>query len=234
MAKSILEKIVVVGFPPDQYYREVTPKNQIVLHHTVSGRGAKGDINWWLTDKRRIATHIIIDYKGVPYQCYSSRFWGHHLGIKMKFLQDEEFNDWSTRNVKLNKHSIGIEIDAWGGLLQKDEEWYAAKWDKIRRKNVPNLKTKIPIERVQLYPEGYRGFYAFEKYTDEQIETVKELLLYWKKKYKIPLSYNPNMWRVNKQALSGESGVWSHTSFRQDKSDVHPQPELVEMLKSLW
>ena len=61
MAKNILEKIVVLGFPPDQYYREATSKNQIILHHTVSGRGVKGDWNWWLTDKRRIATHIIID-----------------------------------------------------------------------------------------------------------------------------------------------------------------------------
>jgi hypothetical protein len=41
------------------------------------------------------------------------------------------------------------------------------------------------------------------------------------------------MFDVSKEALSGESGIWSHTSFRSDKSDIHPQGELIKMLKSL-
>ena len=41
------------------------------------------------------------------------------------------------------------------------------------------------------------------------------------------------MWEVSAEALKGKQGVWSHTSFRFDKSDIHPQPEIIEMLKSL-
>jgi len=230
---KILEKIVVLGFPPDQYYREVTPKNQIILHHTVSSRGVKGDYNWWLTDKRRIATCMILHHDGTPYQLFSSRFFGHHIGCKSSFLKAEGFVDYRTRNLALNKHSIGIEIDSWGGLVEKNGKWHPAKWDNIKRKMVANTRIKA-IENVTLYPNGYRGFFGFESYTDEQIETVKELLLYWKKKYNIPLIYHEDMWDVSLMALAGESGIWSHTSFRRDKSDVHPQKSLIEMLKSLW
>ncbi|MFW6226355.1 MAG: peptidase C14 caspase catalytic subunit P20, partial [bacterium] len=83
------------------------------------------------------------------------------------------------------------------------------------------------------YPNGYRGYYYYEKYTDDQIKTTGELLLYWNKTYDIPLDYNDNMWEVNDDALGGKRGIWSHTSYRNDKSDVHPQPELIEMLKTL-
>jgi len=231
---SILEKIVVIGFPPDQYYREETQKNQIVLHHTCSGKGAKGDINWWLTDKRRIATHIIIDWKGTPYQLFSSRYHAHHIGVTRKFLQKEGFTDWNTRNVELNKHSIGIEIDSWGGLVKKDNKWYPAKWDRLKRKHVANTRISfIPNKRVEKYPNGYRGFYGFEKYTKEQIDTLKQLLLYWNEKYYIPLNYHKDMWDVNLDAIAGLNGIWSHTSYRSDKSDIQPQKELIEMLKGL-
>jgi len=45
--------------------------------------------------------------------------------------------------------------------------------------------------------------------------------------------YNGNMWDVNEDALNGEPGVWTHVSYRSDKSDCHPQPELIDVLKSL-
>jgi hypothetical protein len=41
------------------------------------------------------------------------------------------------------------------------------------------------------------------------------------------------MWEVSKEALKSVPGIWSHTSVRSDKSDCHPQLELIAMLKSL-
>jgi hypothetical protein len=57
--------------------------------------------------------------------------------------------------------------------------------------------------------------------------------LHWNKKYEIPLEYNDDIWDVTKRALSNEKGVFTHNSVRPDKADVFPQPELIEMLKSL-
>ena len=164
---------------------------------------------------------MIIDSQGIPYQLYGSQFWGHHLGIR------------GSENYWRNRNSIGIELDAWGGLMKKDSKWHAAKWDKVKRQNLPNLNVTIPSEKIQFYPDSFRGYYAFERYTEAQIEILRHLLLYWGAKYEIPLDYNKDMWGISQKALQGEPGIWSHTSFRLDKSDAHPQPELIMMLKGL-
>jgi N-acetylmuramoyl-L-alanine amidase len=219
--KLNLSDIIQVDFPDNQYIRAKTKKNQIVLHHTVSGLGVTGDIAWWRKTKARIGTAIIIGWDGKIYQCFSSKYWAYHLGIK----------DW--RNKKLNQGSIGIEIDSWGGLVQhSDGKYYPAKWSSMYKKFVPNLKAG-EVKNVQKYDKKYRGFYAFEKYTDAQIEAVRKLLMYWNEHYGIPLTYNEDMWEYNKDALNGKSGVWGHVSFRKDKSDVHPDDGLVKMLKEL-
>lgn len=215
-----LSKIIQVDFPADQYYRQQTKKKQIVLHHTVSGQGVSGDLNWWLQTSSRIATHIIVDWEGKIYQCYSSKYWGHHLGVK------------ASNNVALNKASIGVEIDSWGGLMRHNRHWYPAKWDKEKKRFVANTNI-APIKNVQVYPEGFRGFYGFEKYTNEQLLAIRKLLVYWKSRYDIPINYNKGMWNLNDDALKGKAGVWTHVSYRKDKSDCHPQPELISMLKSL-
>jgi len=38
---------------------------------------------------------------------------------------------------------------------------------------------------------------------------------------------------LNKQALAGAEGVWTHTNVRTDKYDLSPQPAMKEMIKSL-
>jgi len=220
LSKLNLKEIIVVPFPDNQYKREVTDKNQIVLHHTVSGQGATGDIAWWRTTVDRVGTAMVINWDGKIYQCFSSKYWAWHLGLK------------TANNKKLNSESIGIEIDAWGALLEKEGKWYPVKWDKDLGKHIPNLTIK-PIENVQKYDDGYRGFYGYEKYTDEQIEATRKLLVFFGEKYNIPLDYNSTMFDISDEALGGKAGVWSHTSYRTDMTDVHPQPELIKMLKSL-
>jgi hypothetical protein len=86
---------------------------------------------------------------------------------------------------------------------------------------------------MQEYPNGYRGYIFFQKYTIEQIRTVGELLLFWKNKYGISLYHNSSMFNISQEALGAKPGVWTHTSYRQDKSDLHPQPEMIEMLQSI-
>jgi N-acetyl-anhydromuramyl-L-alanine amidase AmpD len=219
-AKLDLNTIIQVDFPENQYIKEQTDKKQIVLHHTVSGQGVDGDIAWWRETADRIGTAIIVGWDGKIYQCFSTKYWAYHLGVK------------TANNLALNKASIGIEIDSWGGLMRSNRAWYPAKWDETLKQNVPNLAVR-PIQNVQVYENGFKGFYGYEKYTDAQIEAVRKLLVYWRDTWKIPLKYNEDMWAISTKALSGEAGVWTHVSFREDKSDCHPQPELIQMLKSL-
>jgi N-acetyl-anhydromuramyl-L-alanine amidase AmpD len=215
-----LNQIISVDFPDDQYIKEQTEKKQIVLHHTVAGHGGPAVAEWWKSTPERIATAIIIDRAGRIFQLYSTKYWAHHLGTH------------NANNTALNKASIGIEIDSWGGLVEYKDNWYPAKWDKNLKKYTPNLMLK-PIAEVEKYEMSFRGFYGFEKYTYLQIEAVRKLLVFFSEKYGIPLNYNEDMFNLSENALDGVAGVWTHVSYRQDKSDCHPQKELIQMLKSL-
>lgn len=215
-----LNDIISVDLPDNQYFREQTNKNQIVIHHTVSGEGVEGDIMWWRQTVERIGTAIIVGFDGKIYQCFSTKYWSHHLGTR------------AVNNLALNKGSIGIEIDSWGGLMKYRNQWYPAKWNAELKKNVPNLAVKS-VKNVYEIPEGYRGFYGYEKYTDAQIDAVRKLLVFWGDKYGIPLNYNADMFDVSNDALAGKSGIWSHSSFVTTKSDIYPDERLIAMLKSL-
>ena len=234
-------KIAAVDFPTDKYYPIEYPKKSVVLHHTVSGPSVNGDIQHWLSLKDRIATCIIIGNDGVANQCFSSKYWAHHLGVKATYLQKQGFTDWTTRNVELNRSSIAVEIDNWGALILGDG---TPKQFGVKADGKPNMITTIAGKyyaaygnvvdcEVVHYPDGFRGFNYYHKYSTAQIKTVGELLLLWNVKYGIPLDYKTDMWDINKKALSGEAGVWTHVNYRTDKSDCHPDPNLIEMLKTL-
>jgi len=207
-----LDKIELIDFPEDQYFPETFAKKQIVLHHTVSGPDVRGDIETWLKDTRRIATCIIIDGKGVPHQLFSSKYWAGHLGAG---------------NSNLDRHSIGVEIDNWGWLQPANYVTEKMQW-KTFYGNIVDVE-------VQEYPKLFRDYRYYQKYNELQLRTLGELLLYWNQRYNIPLDYNEDMWDVSPKALSGVPGVWTHTSYRPkpDKTDCHPQPDLINLLKTL-
>ena len=208
----------ISGFPTNQYFKQEMPKKIIVLHHTVSGVGIEGDVNWWKQTPERVGTPFIISREGEINQLFDEKYWIHHLGIKQHILN---LFKSKVSNARLNQLSIGIELDSWGGLIKKNGKWFNYAGSEVKKEN------------VQEYPNGYRGYFAFEKYTKAQIDSLKDLLLNLAFKYNIPTGYNSNIFEFNGNALKGTHGIWSHSSFRPDKSDCHPQPELINMLKSL-
>jgi len=215
---AILDKIVQLPFSEDQYLKVQHEKTQIIGHHTVSGGSAKAVANYWGGNKPRVATCMIIDKAGVPHQLFSSKYWGGHVGGKSSM--GKEFSRFGIPYRNCSKASIGVELVSWGGLNMIDGQLYNAYGDKFNEESI-------------FYERGYRGYFYFDKYTQEQIDTYGELLKYWGKRYNIPLTYSEDIWDVSPRALNGQKGVFTHTSFRSDKSDLHPQEELITMLKSL-
>lgn len=207
-------------FSDNQYYHETTEKTQIVLHHTVSGSSVDGDINWWKQTPQRIATCVIVARDGTIHTLFRSEKWAHHLGVKSWIFNKFNIKSYGA-NKKLNQRAIGLEIDSWGGLVKRGNKFYRTG------------NKEISSDKVIDYGREIRGFQYYEKYTDEQIYSVKYLLKYWNDKYNIPLDYKDNIWNLNADALQGVPGVWTHVSYRPDKSDCHPDPSLIKMLKSL-
>lgn len=227
MKYPVLDQSIVkqLDFPESQYHKEVFLKNQIVLHHTSSGPGVEGDARWWLSTPEKVATSKIIDRDGTIYSCFDSKYWASHLGLN------------HPNNGTLQRRSIGIEIDSWGVLAFIEGSYRSY------------LGAKVLDENVVEYPSGFKTIpkssyfdkhevtgqtaYFYEKYTPAQILSVAQLLELWGEVHNIPLNYHEDMFELSQAALSGTPGVWTHVSFLAEKSDCHPQAELIEMLKSL-
>lgn len=194
------------------YNKEESTKKQIYLHHTAGGADGASTFKFWDSDPLNVGTCVAISRSGEIVQGFDSKYWAYHLGLKSSHFLGLPY-------VNLDKNSIGIEICNWGYLTQKGTKFYNYVGKEV--KDVCKLDTP------------YKGYTYFENYTKEQIASVKELLLLWRDKYAIDLTYNEDIWQVTKRALSGKSGVFTHNSVRKDKIDVYPHPLLIEMLNDL-
>jgi hypothetical protein len=214
-----MDKLEVKLSPVDesQYYHAVYPKFQICGHHTVSGPGVAGDISWWNKFKDHVCTPYIVDREGVIHKCFDDSYWAYALGLKTSLLNQAGSEKGKT---EIEKGIIHIELDSWGGLVKRGGFYYNGYGKKFTGEVVD-------------YGNDYRGFRYFEKYTDKQIAAYGRLLCYLSTKYGIPIGYSTDLFQLSHKALRGERGLFSHSSYRPDKSDMHPQPELIEMLIKL-
>jgi hypothetical protein len=217
---SVLNKIEMVRLPTTQYYNEETPKRQIFIHHTAGHSNPYNDIHGWAQTPARIATAFIIGgqskvpaqnlYDGKILQTYSSKNWAYHLGLK-------------NNPNKLDKFSIGIELCNFGHVIKRpDGKFQTYVGSFLHPDQVIDLGYK------------YKGYQFYQLYTDAQIESLRELLDYLCTTWNIPRQFKGmEMFNVDKRALAGEPGIWTHTSVRADKNDCSPQPKLIKMLKEL-
>lgn len=205
---DIKDKIIFKELPADQYYAQEFPKKQIYIHHTVSSGDASNVIHGWQFSPEKVATAFIIDGTGKIYQTFSSKYWAYHLGLH------------TANNLKLNQESIGIEICNWGQLVLNADGFYRNYYNGVVKKE----------EVVELQ---YKNFKYWHKYNDQQLLSLKELLVYLCDKYNIPKTHYDAMFEVNQGALNGIPGIWTHTSVRSDKYDCSNQPNLIATLKSL-
>ena len=214
-----------VAFSESQYIKDIHPKKQIYLHHTAGNSSGVATFKGWESNPDRIATCVCISGKptstktwedGEIVQGFESKYWAYHLG-----LEKATFKKFNIPYQSLDKISIGIEVCNFGFVNYKDGKF------------LTYVNSVIPKEDVIELDKPFRGHKFFHAYTDEQIESVKQLLILWNKAYKIPLTYNEDIWDVCPRALKGEAGVFTHNSVRYDKVDIVPQPKLITMLKSL-
>jgi len=223
----------------NEYYKELTQKDTIFLHHTAGGSRPDWSIGGWerdfIKDKNgdpvldedgnpkplRVATSYLIGrsssskvdtlWDGKILRAFDDRYWAYHLGI-------------SKNSKNMNSRSIGIEICNYGPLTQgKDGRFY----------NYVNRP--INDEDVVELDNPFRGFKHYEKYTDAQIESTRKLIIYLQKRWNIEIDkgiYDEDWFNYNEKWISN-GGLRSHTQVRSDKFDIFPQKEMIQMLNSL-
>jgi N-acetyl-anhydromuramyl-L-alanine amidase AmpD len=210
----------------NQYFRKPTVKNQIYLHHTAGSSSSVGVAKYWNSNEDRIATQYVIAGKpksgsteqdGDIVECFDSQYWAYHLGLKKNL-----FTERGIPYKPLDKFSIGIEICCWGQLNKQPDGTF-----------LNYVNSVVPSDEVIDLVTPFKAHRYWHNYTDAQISSLKELLLFICEKHNIKPTYNDDIFAVSNRALKGEEGIFTHNSVRSDKFDIYPHPKIIEMLKSI-
>jgi len=211
-----ISKIVQSRLSDDQYFQDIHKKKQIYLHHTAGGGNAVAVAKYFQQKEGHVATAFVIGDKGAIVQLFSSKHWAYHLGLKPEVFAENGIDYRS-----LDKISIGIEICNFGPLTKRNGYYYNY------------VGGKVDYTQVTILSKKYKGYMYWQKYTDEQIESTRQLLVYLCDTYGISKEYNDSIFGIDKRALKSENGIFTHNSVRHDKSDIYPCPRMIEMLKNL-
>lgn len=213
------------------YFKSTYPKKQIIWHHSAGWDNARGMYSWWIMDGRKhVATAIGIEDDGSVYRGFDEGYWAASIGCKphvfknhgipLKWAKNRYGRWYVTNNTTLDMGAVAVEICNWGGLTKKIK--YAYSW------------ANTIVDEDKVIELDYKGHSHYEKYTEEEIKSLKYWTLLMAIRFNIPVDYDEDrFWTVNKDALSGKRGLYTHNSYRADKSDVAPQPKLISMAKSL-
>lgn len=214
---------------PGQYLTGNYKNEYIILHHTAGGPDAKQVVNTWNTDSQgRVATEFIIS--GIN----SSTGNNINDGQIIKTFPDgcQAYHIGNSGSSTMNIHSVGVEICSMGNLTFNNGV-YKTYVNSICQ---PNQVVKLN--------KPFRGYTYYHKYSDKQLESLRQLLLFIANRDNIDLHEGLYKWikteGVNKafefheDAYYGKvKGMLSHCSIRKDKFDVSPQQNLVDMILSL-
>lgn len=195
-----------------QYLKQTIKKDKIFIHFTAGGPSAQNVIKFWGSDETKVSTAYVIDgYKGEIFECFHPDFWSFHLGIK-------------GTNGALDKTSIGIEICMWGPIT------------KVGDKFMTYVNKEIDASEVYELNTPFRGYKYFHRISDSQLESLEKILNFLIDHYEIPVQSNfDNTWFDYKPALltNKNAGLWTHVNVRKDKTDMYPEPKLIDLLNRL-
>lgn len=218
-----------IGFPGNQYERKNTKKKTFILHYSSGWDNARGMYNGWEKDKLgRVSTAYGIEDIGEVYRGFdASKYYGYAIYVNSPHNHlPKNLQQFKTKrhDILLNSQAIQVEICNWGWLREKNNNFFSWTGHQIANDKVVIYKDD------NLFKTGYRGQHYYEKITDAEIKSLEVLMFYHAILDDIPLKYNHDMWDISERAIRGAEGIWSHTSYRTDKLDIHPQQELVSML----
>ena len=253
-AVSLIKKIPLTA-PTNNgliYYPKETPKIQIVLHHTaIFGASIENVIKSWGKRSDHVSTHFIIQRDGDYDQLFPLKYWGNHVGSPLK---GNSYLQKSTISIELEALGYLKYINGSGALSNGSFRDTAKFKQGSRTYTYQQLKQGYPDEAVarpyKIKSNGelskvleYKNYSYYHAYTKAQLATLKKVLNQIKSEYpniSIGSQYSgansfyeqfPNKKSVASTAFKFNQGIYTHNSYRTDKSDVFPQKELIELLK---
>jgi hypothetical protein len=219
-------KLVANDIDPKKFITEYTNKYQICIKQVVYGGN---DV-----------TNITILRDGTIVQNFSAKFWSKHLPLSDLSLEECGVSGGSFHSEYLNKINISIGLNNYGRLLNIDGDYVAFPNDygrgNKRNKDGSILRVIVNDKNVGrvIMNDGEEIF--FEKLPFEQIDSLREMILWYSKRYNISLKQKyPTQFNysLNRRALSGKDGVFFSQNYIRTNRPVYLQEELINMLKSI-
>ena len=211
--------------PKGEYLNGNYKNDYIILHHTAGGANPRSVVDYWANDSLgKVATEFVVGgqncstgstkYDGDIVRAFPEGCQGYHIG--------------SSGSSHMNLHSVGIEMCNFG-YIQNGKTYTGSN---------------ASIDQTISLSEPFKGYSLWHRYSDEQIRSVRDLLLYISNRDNIDLHEGLYKWikeegatkafDFHKDAYNGKvKGLLTHTNIRKDKFDCSPQPNLVDMIMSL-
>ena len=215
----------------DEYHHKEFDKKYIFIHHTAGGPKARYVVDGWNKPAYykksgnlvRVATAFIIGRDDVNkvHECFDPKYWAEHIGIS------------EASNYKFQRNSIGIELCAYGGLKKRGGKFYA--WPN-KFGTGKGKATIIPENEVVTLSKKFRDYKYFQAYSETQIQALEKLLEYTIEKYNVPVQSNFGMdWFSynSSQVKNPKDGIYSHAAVKMEKSDLYPDPRLIEVFRKI-
>ena len=213
-------------FLPKKEYLNGTYKNEyVILHHTAGWDNPYQVVDCWATDANgRVATEFIIGGQ----RCTDGR-WMYDGKIVRAYPEgNQAYHIGKSGSSYMNLHSVGIEVCNMGPV--KNNKVYTG--------------ASIRPDQIIKLQEAFRGYKEWHKYTDKQLSSLRELLLYIAQRDNIDLHTGIYKWiksegaakafEFHQDAYNGKvKGMITHANIRKDKYDMSPQPNLVDMILTL-
>ena len=240
-------KTLIKNYPYNgKFFSTTSKKSQITLHYTVYPKTVPlsrvvADFSSRTTG---VSTHFILDKDGSYDQLYPYDKWGYHLGVNTSAGKDidKSVNPKITRAQYKRRDpiNVGIEINNVGMLQIKNGKYRDTINTSI---NYPESEVSKSVDKNG-NPTKWKGFLYWEKFPEAQIRALESLIYGiignnpdispkgkpWKFVYE---DCFPGYGKTSGKALKGEPGIYTHNSFRFDKFDVPPVPEIIDMLKRI-
>lgn len=209
--------------PVGTYFPGPVKKQWIFLHHTAGWENPYQVADMWARDNRgNVATEFILGGQSV--RDGNTKYDGELIQC---FPEGGYGWHTGTGNSVMHRNSVAIEVCNMGQI--------------VNGKTYVNTPAN-PAQIVKL-AKPFRGFQFWHKYSDAQIETLKQWILFVAEKYSI----DPRVGLVEYVRAKGADGfdvldldranktpgMYSHTNVLRGKVDMFPQQELIDMLLSL-
>jgi hypothetical protein len=209
--------------PVGTYFPGPVKKQWIFLHHTAGWENPYQVADMWARDNRgNVATEFILGGQSV--KDGNTKYDGELIQC---FPEGGYGWHTGTGNSVMHRNSVAIEVCNMGQI--------------VNGKTYVNTPAN-PAQIVKL-AKPFRGFQFWHKYSDAQIETLKQWILFVSEKYDI----DPRVGLIEYVRAKGADGfdvfdparaekvpgMYSHTNVLRGKVDMFPQQELIDMLLSL-